>query len=224
MKLPKLSIKDILLVALIGFIIFTQFFGSSDDPDPKTVTIVIPEVSGTVEETVKDVPKTTVEIYDPIPKTVTKIIVDKEYKEKYERAIKENDSLTAINLFLQSIEINEYNRVLVDNDTLKLVAYAKTRGILLKYKVDYTIKENTITYDPVVVKERPKFTLLAGGGLIVPTNQLDPTMAFKADIGFQNQKGNIIEVGYDTQQNIYVGYKHAIKLGKINLNPFKRKK
>ena len=224
MKLPKLSIKDILLVVLIGFIIFTQFFGSYNYPDPEPVTIVIPEVSGTVEETVKDILETTVDIYDPVPKTVTKIIVDKKYKEKYERSIKENDSLIAMNLFLHSIQINEYNKVLIDNDTIKLVAYAKTRGILLKYKIDYTIKENTITYDPIVVKDRPKFTLLVGGELIIPTNQLDPNMSFKADIGFQNQKGNIIEVGYDTHQNIYLGYKHAIKLGKINLNPFKKKK
>jgi hypothetical protein len=224
MKLPKLSIKDILLVTVIGFIIFTQFFAPSDDPNPEPVTISIPEVTGTVEETVEDVVETVAEIHDPVTKTATKIIVDQEYKKKYEEAIKENNSLKAMNIFLKSIEINEYNKVLVDNDTIKLVAYAKTRGEILKYSIDYTIKENTINYIPEFITKRPKFTLLAGGGLIVPMDPLNQTMAFKADIGFQNQKGNIIDVGYDTQQNIYVGYKHAIKLGKISLNPFKKKK
>tara|TARA_R110000822_G_scaffold227017_1_gene359628 strand:+ start:2127 stop:2768 length:642 start_codon:yes stop_codon:yes gene_type:complete len=209
------QIKNILLIALIGFVIFTQFFSSSDPVIPKPVEVVIPEIVGKVEDKINDVEETVVSIPDPItPEIITKIVVDKEYKEKYEKAIKENDSIKAMNLFLKSIEINEYNKVLIDNDTIKIVAYAKTRGILLKYKIDYTIKEKTITYIPEVITERPKFTLLTGVALIVPTTTINQTMVVKLDFGFQNKKGNIIEIGYDTQKNIYLGYKQSIRFRK----------
>lgn len=215
MKFPKITIKDILLIILIGFIFFNRFFSPSDPIKIDPVEIVTPEVSGTVEETIEEAPETEVNIPNKSnPKIIEKIIVDKEYKEKYEKAIKEKDSALSKVLFLESIEINEYKKVLVDNDTIKLVAYAKTRGKLLKYSIDYTIKSDTITYIPEVIKERPKLTILAGLELIVPMQQpllstTDP-LAVKVDLGIQNKKGDIITAGVDTRKNLYLGYKYAI--------------
>ena len=219
------NIKDILLIALIGFIIFTQFFSSTDPVIPDPVEVIIPEVSGTVGETIEDVIEAEVPVQDPVTKIVTKIVVDQEYKEKYDKAIKDKDSIAAENIFLKSIEIHEYDKIAIDNDTIKISLYAKTRGELLKYTLGYKIKADTITYIPQVVMQRPKLTVLAGVELVVPlANNIDfnTPVAIKGDNGFQNRKGNIISIGADTQKNVYLGYKHAIKLR--NLNPFKKKK
>jgi len=217
MKLKDIKITDIILVVFIIYFAI-KLFSSTESPNDIKSDIYIPEVSGTVEETIQDVTEVEVKIKDPVTKTVTKIIVDEEYKKKYEKAIKENDSLLAMNLFLKSIEINEYSKVLVDNDTIKLVGYAKTRGELLKYSIDYTIKADTISYIPKTIKERPSLTVLAGAEVIVPLQNLTTgnPMAVKADIGFQNKRGHIISIGADTQSNLYVGFKYAISLKKKN--------
>ena len=214
MKLPKIQLKDILIVALLGFIVFQQFFATDPPPVPEDVTVVIPEVVGTVEEVIEEVPEVEIEVpHETIPLVKETIVVDEEYKIKYENAIKEKDSVEAENLFLRSIQIQEYSKTVVDNDDVKIDASAKVRGKLLDYKVDYKLKEKEITYTPEVITQRPKFTMLTGLELVVPT-QPESKLAVKVDLGFQNQKGNIINVGVDNNKNLYLGYKYAIKLRK----------
>lgn len=220
----KSTVKNVIIIVLLGLFVWTQFFINPDPDGLEPVIIVTPPIHGSVEETLEEVDTTSVAIADPVTKIVTKIVVDEEYKNKYEKAIKENDSLEAMNLFLKSIEINEYTKVLTDNDTIKITAYAKTRGTLLKYGVDYTIKSDTISYIPETINKRPKLTVLVGGEAIIPAGGPTGNPALKFDIGFQNQKGHIISGGVDTQRNIYIGYKHAISLRNLKLNPFKKNK
>ena len=214
MKLPNIDLKKILIVALLGFIVFQQFFATDPPPVPEDVTVVIPEVVGAVTETIEEVLEVEVEVpHNAIPLVVETIIVDQEYKQKYETVIKEKDSVAAENLFLRSIQIKEYSKTVVDNDDVKIDASAKVRGALLDYKVDYTLKGKKITYTPKIVTQRPKFTMLTNLELIVPT-QPQNELAVKVGLGFQNQKGNIINVGVDNNKNIYAGYSYAIKFKK----------
>lgn len=214
MKLPKIDVKTILIAVLLGFIVFQQFFHSDPPIEPEEVVVVIPEVVGTAEEVIEEVPEVEVEVpSNTLPLIKETIVVDEEYKLKYENAIKEKDSVAAENLFLRSIQIKEYSKTVVDNDDIKIDASAKVRGALLDYKVDYKLKEKEVTYTPEVIRQRPKFTMITGLGLIVPT-QPDSKPAVKFDLGFQNQRGNVIELGIDNNRNIYAGYKYAIKFRK----------
>lgn len=176
------------------------------------VTVTIPPVSGTSGDVV--IKDSIIEV--PVYIKDTKIIVDSTYKEKYEKAVKEKDSVTAKLLFLEAIQINEYNEVAVNDDNVKVDLYAKTRGSLLAYRVDYKIKEKTFTYTPEVVYIRPRLTLLTGVDLMLPNipNGEIGSPDFKFDLGFQNKKGNVISVGYDTNNYIHIGYKQSFTLFK----------
>jgi hypothetical protein len=68
----------------------------------------------------------------------------------------------------------------------------------------YTIKERKIE----VPIQQVKFRFLGGVGL-------GNTMAFEkpffnANVGFQNAKGNILRIGYDSEKRIFVGYDFSI--------------
>jgi hypothetical protein len=179
------------------------------------VVVIIPPSSGTSGDVVP-------EERDSLPPVVeeivyikeTKIVVDSTYKAAYEQAIKEKDSVEARNLFLEAIEIKEYNEVAIDNDTIKVDLYAKTRGQLLAYRVDYNIKEQTFTYTPEVVHVRPRLTGLIGVEAIFPSNGRIGDPGIKIDLGFQGKKGNVISVGADTRKNVYIGYKKSFTLFK----------
>ena len=186
---------------------------------PEPVVITIPASSGTSGVVKKDsVRVDTVQVIKYLPgKVVEKkeIVVDSIYKSRYETALQENDSLKAKNLFLEAIQIKEYNEVAINNDSIKIDIYAKTRGSLISYKVDYDIKSQEFTYTPEVVRVRPRFTVLTGVELMMPglvgSSQVEYVApSIKFDIYVQREKGHMWGVGVDTRGNAYVGYKHVL--------------
>lgn len=200
------------LVIALGIFVWLHF----QEIKPEPIDITIPGSEGTTGDVeIEEVKTDTVEVIKYLPgKVITKeeIVVDSTYKAAYEQAVKDNDSLKAKNLFLESIQIKEYNEVAIDNDTIKIDLYAKTRGSLLAYKIDYDIKDQSFTYTPEVVHIRPKLTVLAGIEAMIP--QGDSRGGVKFDLGVQGQKGNIWSVGVDTQGNKYIGFKKSWTLFK----------
>jgi len=203
----------IILVLLIALGIFTWIHFNRVDPEPIVITIPAKEGSTGVVD-IDSVPTETVEVPVYLPGKVKEkkvFVVDSLYKDEYEKAVAEKDSLKQKLLFYEAITINEFDDTVIDNDTIKVDLYAKTRGKLLAYKVDYNIKESEFTYTPEVVNVRPPITLLLGvEGMIATEPQL------KFDAYLQGQKGHAIGAGVDTQGNYYVGYKHTISFRKKN--------
>lgn len=204
----KINVTNILLVLLL-VILGWQNFVKQDILPPKEKIIKIPEIKG---ETGKKI--VTEVVYDTmyLP-SKEKIVVDSTFKAKYEQADRDRDSLKKRTLFLEAIKINKYEKVLVDNDTVKIKGYATTRGELLDYSINYTIKPPDFTYTPDVVYRRPSLSMGLGVEVGVP---LIPTTNFliKGNVYFENGKGNGFNVGYDTQQRVWLGVRKTFTLKK----------
>lgn len=201
----KVDTTKILLIIIILFLGWHTFIKTEPQPEPVPVTITIPETSGTTGNvTFEEVDKDTVYL-----KGNTEYIeVDKGYKELYEKA---KDSLEKAELYYEAIKIREYDSTIVDNDDITIMGTARTRGSLLDYSVDYTIKEKEHTYTPEIVTQLPRLTAGIGGELAVPT-VVGANFALKANLSLMNQKGHEINLGYDTDQRVWVGYTWNFKL------------
>lgn len=138
--------------------------------------------------------------------------VEKYYKDLENRLFemaKENDSLRQNFATLpEDLKQKEYEKVIepklfeqkYDNKDLT----ASFNGVVVG-----NIKEVKFTYE-IKPKETPvtKFRLLAGVG-IANTITFDKPL-FNANLGFQNKKGNILRVGYDSEKRFLVGYDLSI--------------
>ena len=71
------------------------------------------------------------------------VVVDSTLKLKYK---KETDSLKRELLYLKAIEINDYEKILIDNDTIQITGKATTRGELLDFRIDYNIKPSEFSF------------------------------------------------------------------------------
>lgn len=207
------KIKNYAILGLIVALAVMIYVNTRQEKISDPIKITIPESSGSsgivnVDNNNDSIPDPEVIKVPVYIKGDTKIIVDQEYKNKYDKAIKEKDSIESRNLYLESIQIKEYNEIAIDNDTVKVDFYAKTRGSLLAYRVNYDIKEKEFAYTPEVMHIRPKMTVLTGLELILPPTGVNkPDVKF--DLYFQTQNGNAWGGGMDTQGNKYIGFKKS---------------
>lgn len=204
----KINVTNILLLLLIVILGWQTFTNNRESVEPKQETVTIPEVKGTTgKQTVEKV------VLQPIylSSTNQQIKVDSVWKEKYEQALKDKDSITQRNLYLEAIKINTYDKVLIDNDSIEIKGYARTRGSLLDYSVDYRIKSSNFTYTPKIVKQRPRFTMGLGVEAGVPVLSTS-SFVLKGGICFENKKGNGFSLGYDTEQRIWLGVKKSFTI------------
>jgi hypothetical protein len=107
--------------------------------------------------------------------------------------INAKDSLEKEKLYKTAIELKSFNQPF-ENDNFKANVSGIVQGEVKNMKLDYEIKKVPI--------EKTKFRMLLGGGVTFKTVDLN--------VGFQNAKGNVLEIGYDTEKNIRVGYKQSI--------------
>jgi len=212
----KLGFKDYTIAILTALVILLTYMNWNGSDEPiEDVTIVTQDQSGSVTNDVEEVVKDTVTIEievpgNPLP-AIKEIVVDSTYKAQYETAMKENDSLKAKNLFLESISLNTWKGTIVDDDDIRIDGSFRTRGTLLGYDIDYTIKGDTITYTPEVVTRFPKLSIVGGVKAHLPSvqgSQADPMVS--AHIGIRGKKGNTFSVGYDSFKNVTFGYEWTI--------------
>lgn len=109
------------------------------------------------------------------------------------------DSIERLKLYIDAIRLKSFNKTFED-DYLSATVKGTSQGEVKEIGFDYKIKPQPI---PIT-----KFRLLAG--LNVSNTILFDKQLFNANLGFQNKKGNILEVGYDTEKRINIGYKQSI--------------
>jgi len=201
--------KNIVIIVLLFFV-----FRSCKTGDETIVTakVVVPEVKGTFEakkpvnEPILNKAKSpqlkkgeTVYKENPIDK---KLIAENEKLKK--DFAKANDSIKQLS-FNKAIQLNKFSTKFED-ENLTLNINGIVQGEVKEITPNYTIKEKKIEV-PVKVKETA-FRLLAGVE-VGNTTQLD-AFKLRANIMFQNRKGNIISGSFDTNQTIWVGYNISI--------------
>lgn len=200
----KLDLKSIVIVGLIALIVWQNFFTQSEEVKPDPVTITIPERSGYITDTIEVIKKDT--LYLPSKDKIVE--VDAGWKERYNNAI---DSLERQRLYYESIQIRDYEKILVDNDTLLIRGFATTRGSLLSYSVDYKVKPFDFDYTPEVVTKRPDLSVGFGIEAGLPTGDTQD-FRMKGSIYFENSKGGGFSVGADTRQTLWIGLRKTFKL------------
>ena len=184
---------------------------SGATPTPQIAKVIIPEVKGNfqakkpVHEAISSRKERTatgkeiLQVENPINK---KLIAENEKLKK--DFAKANDSIKKLS-FNKAIQLNKFSTKFED-ENIVLKVNGVVRGEVKEVTPDYTIKKKEIEV-PVKVKETV-FRVLAGGaiGLNKKMNQA----TYKLDLNFQNRKGNIISVGYDTDNKIWLGYYRTI--------------
>ena len=184
---------------------------SGATPTPQIAKVIIPEVKGNfqakkpVHEAISSRKERTatgkeiLQVENPINK---KLIAENEKLKK--DFAKANDSIKKLS-FNKAIQLNKFSTKFED-ENIVLNVNGVVRGEVKEVTPNYTIKKKEIEV-PVKVKETV-FRVLAGGaiGLNKKMNQA----TYKLDLNFQNRKGNIISVGYDTDNKIWLGYYRTI--------------
>jgi hypothetical protein len=200
-----LNKKNIPYFVITGLIIYILMIGKKE-----TVKVEIPKKTGSVE------------INDPKPeKEVDTVYVDstdyskgfrvvevenpvnEELLQKYNEAIKANDSLKQLSLYKEAIKERNYTEKLEDSVQI-ITVKSEVVGTLKKQVISYETKPQTITFKT----NRTKPVFYIGGFANLPTIQ-DATPSFGLQIQIANKK-RVLTGGIDNKKQIHIGY--AIKL------------
>jgi hypothetical protein len=214
----NLSYKN--LFAFGGWILLflVLWFKGCGGSDNKNTSITIPSITKTLP-TAKG--KEIVHIPIEIPKwykdTKTENKYLKELSEAEQRIIAYqeeidnmqsefmwSDSIKKAEMFRLATELKKFESNFED-EHLKLTINGIIAGNEVKeITPTYTIKERKID----VPQKQVKFRLLGGVGIANTLTFNKPL--FNANLGFQNVKGNVLRIGYDSESRILVGYDFSI--------------
>ena len=189
------------------------FFMKTCQPEPTIITVEIPEKKGEFEGKKPDHVEITPEnvhdkedvyikgekVYITNPLNEILLSENERLKLDFEKA---NVSIKKL-LYDNAISINKFSTTFEDENLL-LNIDGIVRGEVQEVTPNYTIKKQTIS---VPVKQTI-FRLL-GGVEAGNTMQLDQ-LSFKANVGFQNKSGDVLNIGYDTQNIIWIGFSKSL--------------
>jgi uncharacterized small protein (DUF1192 family) len=133
-----------------------------------------------------------------------RIIAYQEEIDNMHSEYKNSDSTKQAELYRLATELKKFESNFED-EYLKLTINGIIAGNQVKeISPIYTIKERKIE----VPIQQVKFRLLGSVGLGNTMTFEKPL--FNANLGFQNAKGNILRIGYDSEKRIFVGYDFSI--------------
>lgn len=104
-----------------------------------------------------------------------------------------------LKMFVDATRIRSYTTQFNKNDA-DISIYTETKGELLKIVPTITIKQSKVK----------NIVFAMYGGIEVYNNLQLSNPGVKVDLGIQNKKGDIFTGGYDTNQNIYIGFKKQL--------------
>jgi len=195
------KMKNAIPYIIIVILIFVIFFKDSKKEVQKPIFITVPEVTGTFETS------------KPIQLPIIQVKLGQILSKKEKVYVKENDSLLKVfksendslktQLFKKAIQLNNFTSNFED-EHLKLTFKGIVQGEVKEITPNYTIKQKQLEITPKQVK----FRLLAGAE--IGNSLLFNKPLFKANLGFQNAKGNILKLSYDTEQRIFIGYDFTV--------------
>jgi len=203
------KVVSYLVFALIVHMILVWFGTCSPDPiKPTAQKVTVPAISGKFEpQKPKHIPVKGPEKDQkkPIIKWKDKeVIVENPLNtELVEQYVKAKDSIERLNLYLKSIKLNSFSSKFEDENLL-LNLNGTVRGEVQEITPSYTIKKREVEIKP----KETVFRLLAGAE--VGSSIIVPKLNFKANLMFQNRKGDVISGSYDTDQTVWIGYNKSI--------------
>ena len=127
----------------------------------------------------------------------------KELEYKYKQKA---DSVAILRELLQVRQIRKYSEVFEDS-IIKATINTETLGYLKSIDFKYVAKPQKVVYFEKEITKTltPKFSLLIGAKITSSNNINNSSLEF--NLGAQIKKGNVIEIGYNTSNQISIGYK-----------------
>jgi len=196
-------------VAILTVLIFNWFKGCSPDPiKPTTQKVIVPAISGKFEPKSKPIDikhgpikesKKDGFVYIKNPLNEKLLAENEKLKADY---AKMSDSLKS-KAYDKAIQLNSFSSKFEDENLL-LNLNGTVRGEVQEITPSYTIKKREVE----TKTKETVFRLLAGAE--IGSSIITPKLNFKANLMFQNRKGNIISGSYDTNQTVWIGYNKSI--------------
>jgi hypothetical protein len=201
---------QLIIIGILLTVIFSMNKCSNNIPSTKKQKVIVPEAIDSIKKptVIYNYPSKKDSIVYKKGKTIyTENPIDKKMAEELIQAIKDQDSLKVLRLYLSSIGEREQTRIFNDKNTT-IEVYTKVQGQVLDQRISkYIYKEKEVVAD-VEIKES-KFAIYGGSNLqytsemkIVPSVQL----------GVQIGKRLIITGGYGLDQSYQAGFLYKIKL------------
>jgi hypothetical protein len=190
--------------------VFLWFRGcSGSTPKPQIAKVIVPEVKAKFEAKKPVHEPVIIKANSPQLKISTEPnpLVQKLIEENVRLVqdfAKANDSIKQLS-FNKAIQLNKFSTKFED-DNLVININGVVQGEVKEVTPNYTIKERKMEV-PVKAKETV-FRVL--GGLELGNNTQLDAFKLKANLMFQNRKGNIISGSFDTNQTVWVGYNISI--------------
>lgn len=182
---------------IIGLLIWIFYFSKCEEK-------IVPSVSNgfKIENPVPEIRIDTLKVpFEVEGKTIYKdSIVEVEnplniaLMNKYEKAMKENDSLKQLNLYKDAVTLRNYKNVFED-DFQKIIVKTDVSGFLQSVSLDYETKESKIKYK--------KYNLFVGGFVY---GIRDPDAGLNLSV-LNNKNNSIFSAGYGLRKNVYIDYK-----------------
>lgn len=201
---------QLIIIGVLTLIILFNLNRSDETPSTRKQKVIVPEVIGKIDKPIGIINhkgKKDSIVYKPGMVIRTENPINQKMAEELIEAMKDQDTLKVLRLYLKSIEEREETHIYKDkNQTIEV--YNKIRGELLEQKISkYTIDKKEIVTD-VVIKE-PKFAIYTGASLQY-NNELKLIPA--ANLGVQVSKRLIITGSYGLDKSIQAGVLYKIKL------------
>jgi len=200
------------IVAIISILIFSWVKSCSSGPvKPKTQTVIVPAKSGSfepkkpdskplvVKENLKNEIKKDGTVYIPNPLNEKLLQENEQLKLDYSKM---SDSLKS-KTYEKAIELNTFSSRFEDK-FMVLNINGTVRGEVQEITPSYTRKE----FEIELKQKESVFRLLAGAE--IGSSIITPKLNFKANLMFQNRKGDIISTSYDTNKNVWIGYNKSV--------------
>lgn len=181
------------IILLLTIILTT---GSCSHPKPQTITVTVPKIIGSFKPQKPKVINSIDKEYINNPINDQLISENEKLKQDYEKS---NDSLKKI-LFANAVKLSKFASTF-ENDTIKIDINGVVQGEVKEITPKYVIKERKV--DVQVIPKETVFRLL--GGLEIGNTTKFNAFTAKANLLFQNRKGNMLSVGYDTNKRICIG-------------------
>jgi hypothetical protein len=208
-QIDWVKVFSIVTAIVFAFLWLKGCASSNPEPQIAKVEVTVPEVKRTLES------KKPVHFKANLPKNdKSKIVkvenpINQQLVAENERIkltfAKETDSLKKQLAYEKAVALNNFSTKFED-ENLELNLEGVVQGEVKEITPSYKIKERKVE---TAVKEKQVAFRMLGGVEVGNTLVLDK-FAVKANLMFQNKKGNIFSASMDTNKAIWVGYSASI--------------
>lgn len=202
-------------VGIIGFAILIGILLRKCKGEPSVITqkVITKEVKGSFKPT--EPKNTVIENNYYVNGKKQPLNNDKFLQEQIDKLLAENQKLIELfmaqspmqkdSIYKEAIRLNEFSQTF-DDDKVKIDISGIAQGKVKTIKADYFIKPQKID---VKVKQKQRIFALKLGGEYGNSLELNKGV-FKGNLEFENKKGNAYNVGYDTDDRIWLGFKFTV--------------